>query len=113
MKKQSALMVAIFAFSLFVTTGAMAKNMENSSAGWEARAAQLRTPVQQSPEGQTPGMVEFSAVDRNTIKMSEEFYGMAQHHQEKTEQRSPVQQSPEMQSPGVVELYPAGPATER
>lgn len=109
MKKLSALTVAIFAFSLFVTTGAMARNMEDSSAGWGARVDQLRTPVQQSPEGQTPGVIEFSAADRKTIGMSEEFYGMAQHHQEKTVRRTPVQQSPEMQSPGVVELYPAGP----
>jgi hypothetical protein len=98
MRKSRALLAVIFVSSLFVTTGAM--------AGTDFE--QLRTPIQQSPEAQTPGLVEFGPAGRGAVDAPHEFYGLAPRHEGKTVQRIPVQQSPEMQSPGVIELYPAG-----
>jgi hypothetical protein len=81
--------------------------------GLGAYFEQLRTPVPQSPEAQTPGVIELGPAGSLASGTPHEFYGIAPRYEEDAVERTPVQQSPEMQTPGVIELAPSGSALGR
>lgn len=109
MRKLSVITTTIFLFTLFVTTGAMANMAKTSmNTGYGTNFEQLRTPMQQSPEAQTPGVIELGPAGSLASGTPHEFYAIAPRYEEGLVQRTPMQQSPEAQTPGIIELTPAG-----
>jgi hypothetical protein len=107
MRRLGVMTITIFLCSLFFATGALAKSAYTSMDSRWAAMEQLRTPMQQSPEAQTPGVIELTPAGSKAMGTPHEFYGIAPRYEESDQQRTPVQQSPEMQTPGVIELAPS------